>query len=93
MLVGERVGLMGGEWVGTIVATGHQYGPGGGHDQASVYVRRWDAGRPDDPHPAKRAGRWVESCSWYYLDQLHFHSENAAPSRPEHLKGANDAEV
>jgi hypothetical protein len=71
LLVGQLVALISSpEIIGTVIETGHQYGPGGGHDQARVEVRKQVAGDPAAPHPYRRETRWVTSSCWYYLTSL-----------------------
>jgi hypothetical protein len=77
ILIGEKVRLHHGSETGTIIATGHQYGPGAGHDQAQVHFRSWHAGDPAAKHPIKRRGKWAESECWYYLGSLELSPENA----------------
>lgn len=70
ILIGERVTLRSGSTAGTIMATGHQYGPGSGHDQAKVVFRVWHDGTPGAGHPLRRRSKWIDSARWYYLETL-----------------------
>lgn len=73
-LIGQRVRFrIGGEHeVGTILETGHRYGPGGGHDQASVEFTTDHRADPMNPHPCRRPARTETTASWYYLTDLAF---------------------
>lgn len=75
VLVGARVVMSGS--LGTIIVTGHQYGPGGGHDQALI---RFDSclhpGDSEAEHPLKRRDKWCDEESWHYLESLEFAPEN-----------------
>jgi hypothetical protein len=69
LLLGARVTM--GPSVGTILKTGHWYGPGAGHDQAYVaFDPTWQPGDPAAEHPLKRSGEWHGEESWYYLSEL-----------------------
>lgn len=73
LLPGRRVRISGGDSTsGRIIATGHRYGPGGGHDQACVRFIRLSAADHSNPHPIRRKARLDASESWYYLDSLEF---------------------
>lgn len=72
LLIGERVKLHHGSTTGTVLETGHAYGPGGGHDQARVLFRTFRPGDPGNPHPLKRRASAGESSGWYYLETLEF---------------------
>lgn len=73
-LIGERVRFrIGGEQeIGTILQTGHRYGPGGGHDQAFVEFTVEHPADPANPHPYRRQARTETSAAWYYLSEFTF---------------------
>lgn len=75
LLPGRRGRLTGGcQLPGRIIATGHRYGPGGGHDQACVRFVRIHRGDLENPHPYRRKARFAASEGWYYLEELEFPS-------------------
>lgn len=73
LLPGARVTFRNGAaGVGTILRTGHRYGPGGWDDQAQVEFPCHHAADPGNPHPCRRKARVETTAGWYDLHDLSF---------------------
>ena len=74
LLIGERVRFRigGDQEIGTILETGHRYGPGGGHDQAAVEFTTSHPADLENPHPCRRPARTETTGCWYYLSEFVF---------------------